>query len=95
MPKVFQLNLSLQKTKLSSKIKVLHLKQNSMVCEQRNIGHVRTLSRILCDTKCSCSLTKLVHYHLSSLLKEFECNFPILKDPRTAKKCIRDNFPTN
>ncbi|XP_029372249.1 SCAN domain-containing protein 3-like [Echeneis naucrates] len=52
----------------------------------------QTLAGILCETESAPSLTKLVHDHLSSLLKEFERNFPTSKDPRTAKEWIRDPF---
>ncbi|GBM88573.1 SCAN domain-containing protein 3 [Araneus ventricosus] len=55
-----------------------------------NLDMFQTLAGILGETGPEHSFSQLVHVHLSLLLKEFECNFPTTKDPRTGKEWIRD-----
>lgn len=60
---------------------------------KRHVDMFQTLAGILEETESEPAFSKLVHDHLSSLLKEFERYFPNTKHPRTAREWI--HFSTN
>ena len=60
--------------------------------EQRHFGYVSNISGHSSEAEPGHSLSKLVHDHLSLLLKEFELYFPNTKDSRTGREWIGDQF---
>ena len=60
--------------------------------KQRVFDMFQTLAETLKDSEPEQAFSDLASSHLRVLLQEFERYFPSAKDPRTAKKWIRNPF---